>query len=309
MNIHIFKTIGWRLALAALAATAGVPAVAADSKPEFGIKAHVGILADSNVNVAELDSNLGESDTALVAELGLDARLPFHDRLSLTLGYGIDTTRYERYDEFDLTLQRFSAILNGRAKGFDAALGVQRFAATLDGDGYLDVSQVEPSIARMFGNRIYLRGGYALARKEFRVSSERDADSRTARLDVYLLLDGMNRYVNISATGAREAARDTALDYGGQSFSIGAGQTIGSGDRLLKLRARARVGERRYNGITESIEARRRDDRLRADLAATVEWFDTLSLETSVAYADVASNVTSAAYDEVIWSLRFGVKY
>ncbi|MEX2497023.1 MAG: hypothetical protein WD448_13090, partial [Woeseia sp.] len=133
-----------------------LPAEAQQAKPEFEFNASAGYQHDSNVNIAELDANTGEADDALLLGLGFDARLPVSDKLRFTLGYGYTSNAYETFSEFDLAMHHLKAAVGYSFYGFDSGLSVDHFAARLDGEDYLDVTQVAPNLSRLIGDKLYL---------------------------------------------------------------------------------------------------------------------------------------------------------
>lgn len=290
------------LALCAMSAT---PAAAAgESEPAFGFDAGVGYQYDSNVNIAQLDTNTGKADTALTYELGLDGDIPITDSLSLTIGYGYTKTVYQDYSEFDLGLHQGLVQLGYRIGRFDTAIALRHFVVTLDNDRFMNIRQVSPSVSRLFGETFYLRAAYTNAEKTYEQHNERDAVNDAIGADAYFLLDGMQRYVAIGIEGASENALDAELDYDGMRLKATYGHQFQWLSRELDVKARVQMENRDYANVTEAIGAPRRDERFRASLGAGLPLSETFRLEGEAAYADNASNLDSAAYDEIVFSVN-----
>lgn len=284
-------------------------AQANQSGPDLSVDARVGYLSDSNVNVTQLDTNTGSDDAALDLELGVAAKLPVTERLKLNLGYGFSSVRYETFDEFNLALHQLRGSLDYRIAGFDTSIAAEQYIADLDNDRFLDVRQATPSVGRLFAERLYLRAAWTLAEKDYDQNPERDATNQAARLDAYVLLDGMDSFLSFGYVSDSENAFDDAFDYDGTRLSVGAGQRIGEGTRSLMLRARAHYDQRDYTGITPSIETERSDQRFRADVTATLGLNEALSLEGKIGYADNASNLDAANFDELVYGVSVGVSF
>ena len=290
---------------ALMLALCAVPAVAAaESTPTFGFDAGVGYQYDSNVNIAQLDSNTGEADSALTYELGLDGDIPVTDKLSLNIGYGYTRTAYQEFSEFDLGLHQGTAQLGYRIGHFDTAIALRQFVVMLDNERFMDIRQVSPSVSRLFGESFYLRAAYTSAEKTYEENVERDAVNDAIGADAYFLLDGMKQYVAIGIEAASENARDAELDYDGTRLKATYGHQLQWLSRDLEFKARVQVENRDYANVTESIGAPRRDERFRASLSAGLPLSETFSLEGEAAYGDNASNLDSAAYDETVFSVN-----
>lgn len=290
----------------AIHAMSAIPAAAAgESKPTFGFDAGIGYQYDSNVNIAQLDTNTGEADTALTYELGLDGNIPITDKLTLNIGYGYTKTAYQDFSEFDLGLHQGSAQLGYRIGRFDTAIALRHFVVMLDNDRFMNIRQVSPSVSRLFGESFYLRAAYTNAEKTYEENFERDAVNDAIGADAYFLLDGMKRYVAIGIEAASENALDAELDYDGMRLKATYGHQVQWLSRELDFKARVQVEDRDYANVTETIAAPRHDERFRASLSAGLPLSETFSLEGEAAYADNASNLDSAAYDETVFSVNF----
>lgn len=282
-----------------------IPAVAAaESKPTFGFDAGVGYQYDSNVNIAQLDTNTGEADSALTYELGLDGDIPVTDKLSLNIGYGYTKTAYRDLSEFDLGLHQGSAQLGYRIGRVDTAIALRHFVVMLDNDRFMNIRHVSPSVSRLFGEAFYLRAAYTNAEKTYEQHDQRDAVNDAIGADAYFLLDGMKRYVAVGIEAASENALDAELDYDGMRLKATYGHQLQWLSRELEFKARVQLENRDYANVTETIGAPRRDERFRASLSAGMPLSDTFRFEGEAAYADNASNLDSAAYDETVFSVN-----
>jgi hypothetical protein len=112
----------------------GLPAKAGEKGPDFGFNASAGYQYDSNVNVAELDTNTGEADGALLLSAGVNAALPLTKNLSFNVGYDYSQTSYREFPAFDVAMHHGLAEFAYDVAGFNTALTFDRFDVRLDGD-------------------------------------------------------------------------------------------------------------------------------------------------------------------------------
>ncbi|MDX1498886.1 MAG: hypothetical protein R3176_03250 [Woeseiaceae bacterium] len=305
MNTRIYTII----AVVLLAVTLSAPASAGDARLEFGFDAAAGIEQDSNVGIAEIDTNTGEADSATRLEVGIDARLAATDRLSLRLGYDYTDLAYSEFSEFDLGLGHALAEVGLDLPIVDAAVTAERFDGRLDDEAYLVVTQVTPSLSKLVGRRVYLRAAYTAAEKEFDVLSSRNADNEALRGDVYLLLRGMDRYLALGLQSAEEDAVSAEYDYASTLVSLAYGHKVAIAGKPLKLKAQLSRLVRDYDNVTESIGEVRRDERTRSSLTATLEMSKSFMLEGKVERMASSSNLPAADLEKTVYGIALKVSF
>ena len=301
---------GWKFAaLSLLAGIAPQASLAEAGQTDFVFSARAGYEYDSNVNVAEIDANTGEGDTALVMDIGVDGTLRPSGKLSLDFGYAYSGSRHRQFSHFDLAIHHLRGAVSYRIAGVDAGLSVDRFATRLDGDSFLDITRVSPSLSRMFGDRLYLRGAYVRAEKSYRERGERDAVDEGFRADAYFLLDGMQRYVAVALERASEDASSDTLDYHRLGTKLTYGHRLDAGSLPVDVKAHVRVESRDYRSLPDSAERPRQDDRRRVGLEIGLPLGDYFEVSGQADYADNASTLESAAYDEIVYTLTIGAEF
>lgn len=305
MNMQIL-----RASLVLFVALSWTGATSADeqrARVDFEIGA--GFSHDSNVGIADIDSNSGTSDTARKLEAGISTRIPVSDAIKLRFGYDYSDTAYTELSEFDLGLHHGVAELGFETAGFVTALTIDRYVAYLDGDEYLAITQVTPSVSKLYGNRLYLRGAYTDASKEYGVLSNRDADNESVRLDAYWLIGGMDRYIALGLQSGEEDALDDELDYDSFMSMLTLGQTVSALRLPIEFKAQVKLENRDYRSITESIQDVRRDDRLRASLTTTILLSDHFELEGTIERANTESNLDSADVSKMVYGLNISASF
>jgi hypothetical protein len=301
---HPFSTVALLVVLLPLLSVAD-----GETRPDFGFAAGAGYQYDSNVNVAELDTNTGEADSALLLNVGLNASLPLADSLSLRVNYDFSQTSYRDYATFDLGIHHAQAELAYGIAGFDTAVSLDRFGVRLDREPFLVINQVSPSVARLFGESVYVRAAFTRGDKTYADAGSRDAVNEAIRADTYLLFDGMNRYLSLGYQLDSEDALDGALDYDGNRAMIAYGHRVDFGLLKVDLKTRLQIENRNYVNVTEAIGEQRRDQRLRAGVAMAIPLGDHFKLNNEIDYADNRSNLVEADFDEIVYGVNLSLRF
>lgn len=282
-----------------------LPANAQQRQADFKVDATAGYQYDNNVSISELDENTGEADNALLLELGINGNVAISDSLSVHAGYRYSQTAYQEFSEFDTALHQLHAETRYRIAGLDTGLAVRHFAAGLAGDRFLDISQVSPSVARLIGNKLYLRGAYTQSIKTYADHEGRNADNSASDVDAYFLLDGMRHYIAFGYRLEREDAMNPELDFSGDRLKFSYGRQL----QRLQLKALLALENRDYRNITESLGTARRDKRLRAGMEASLPLSEHFRFGLKAQYAESDSNLDSARYDETIYNASLSASF
>ncbi|HSD68013.1 MAG TPA: hypothetical protein VLB07_00610 [Woeseiaceae bacterium] len=300
----------WKFAAVWLLVSVGAEATPTETGPvdlEFGASA--AYRYDSNVNVADIDANTGEGDTALVMDVGIGGSLRPGQRLSLDFGYAYSGTRYQQFREFDVAIHELHGAVGYRIAGFDAGVSVDRFATRLDNESFLDITRVSPSLSRLFGERLYLRVAYAQAEKSYQALAERDAVTRSYRADAYVLLDGMKRYFAMALERDSDDALTDTLDYDGRAMRLSYGHRLEAGSVTVDVKAHARFDVRDYKSSPGDDESPRQDVRRRAGLRVGLPLGEHFEIAGQAEYSDNASTLETASYDEMVYTLTIGAGF
>ncbi len=276
---------------------------ASETSSSFAFDAKLGYLSDSNVGISDLDTNSGSGDTATTYGLALKASLPISQQLVSRFGYDYNDTSYQDLSQFDLGLHHAFAELTWKTTPFDASMNIEKFAARLDGSDYLDLVQVTPSISRLVGNKVFLRGAFTRANKIYEAFPGRDAINSAYRADVYMLIDNMDRYIAVGLQNSDEDADDPAFDYDSLRWNMTYGHKFVLASRDMKLKASLSQEGRTYANEDESIGDNRQDKRLRLRVGADWNVFEHFSLAAHVERTDFRSNLESAVLDKMVFGL------
>jgi hypothetical protein len=292
-----------------LASLLNVASYAGERSVDFAFEATAGVESDSNVGIVELDDTSGEADRATLLTAGAKLAIPVGKPLTLRVGYDYSDTSYQQFSEFDLGLHHAMAEVAFSNRHFDAALTADRYEGVLDGEQYLSFDQLSPSLAKLFGNRVYLRAAYITSSKDYDVLSTRNADGVAARLDTYLLLNGMDHFLSLGLQHGNEDAVDDQLDFDTLQATLAYGYKLRLPLMQLNLKAQVRYEQRDYANVTEAIEMRRGDTRLRTSLVAAIPFNDHVQLTGSIERTDNESNLESAVIEKMVYGMGLKLRF
>lgn len=279
------------------------------AKPKFSAEVTAGLLADSDVGLAELDQTTREGDIASLIGLKLDAEYKPAGKLTLRGGYELSDTRYLDFDAFNLQTHRLSA--EGEYALGTTSVGIlyNYVDARLDGDGYLTFQQVSPYISRLFSNNVLVRGAYARSERDFATELGRNASSDEVQLDAFFLLDGTRRYFVLGGKGGRAEAEDDVFSYDNAGLKGRFVQRTAMMGRDVKLQLGADFELRDYVANTPELGVPREDETAAAKAGMEVQIAGPLSVDFSYEYRQRNSNVTAADFEENLGTVQLKLAY
>lgn len=298
----------------ALTALTGVlmslPAAAnAETAPKFTAEFSAGILADSDVGIADLDQTTREGDLASVLGVKFDAELKPASKITLRAGYELADTRYQEFDAFNLQTHRLSAEGEYAFGATRAGLLYNHVDARLSGENYLTFRQASPYVTHLFGDRFLLRGAYARSERDFETETGRNSTGHEVLLDGFILLDGAQQFVVLGAKGGEIRAGDAAFSYDNTGLKARYVQKASLLDRDLKLRIGTDFEQRDYTGVTPELEARRRDETRGVNGGVSVPIAGPLSLDAGYEYRARSSNLEAADYQEHLGTVQLKLSF
>ncbi|MEQ9314227.1 MAG: hypothetical protein RLN72_00155 [Henriciella sp.] len=294
------------LALAVLATAA--PALGEETT-KLTFEASAGVAGDSNVGAPDLDQNTDQGDVALLLRGKIQLDVKPTKQLVLRGGYEASQTSYQDFGAFDLTMHRGFAEAEYDFDVVKAGVMANYVHARLDGDGYLDYTQVSPNVSKLFGDELFLRGAYVRTEKDFKTSDGRDASGDAGRVDVFYFLDGTRQYVTVGGEVGTEDADSDLFDLDHASAKGAFVQRFGMLGRDAKMRLGAEIEQRDYDAVDPVIEARREDKIVSATSDLEVPLYGPVSMDLGYEYRDRSSNLDSADYDEHVGSVELKVAF
>jgi hypothetical protein len=293
----------------ALAATAPEKAELRDSPSAFSAEISAGVEYDDNVSVIDVDNNTGADDFAAVFDGEIEYAPDIGEDSSFALGYSFSQSLYETFDDFNLQ-SHLASLDASHDLGIFEIGGAYRFAhSRLGGASFLTLNQFSPSIARFFGESVYLRGEYTYTDRNFIGRTDRDGDSHAGAGDAYFFMNGAKTYVALGYRWEKEDTVDPQFDFQGDTFRARFSQRFPVGSRDGHVRVGYRYEIRDYSSITPSIGALREDKRHRVNAEIEVPFGKALFGRLNAEYGDFQSNLPAADFNQTVVSARVGLRF
>lgn len=277
----------------------------------FTAELSAGVLADSDVGIADLDQTARDGDLASLLGIRLDAEVKPASGLTLRAGYELSDTRYQSFDAFNLQTHRLSGEGEYAFGNTRAGLLYNYVDARLAGERYLTFRQASPYVTHMFGDGLLVRGAYARSDREFETETETGRNSRSDEIlvDAFILLDGTRRYGVLGAKAGETGADDTAFSYDNAGLKARYIQRADMLGRELTLRLGADFEQRDFSGITPELGSRRKDELRGAAASVAVPVRGPVSVDAGYEYRSRSSNLQAADYDEHLASVLLKVRF
>ncbi len=260
-------------------------------------RASVGFNHDSNVSIRELDSNLGESDSAKTYNLGITAigKIGF---IESSASYNFSQSDYQSFSEFDrkteiLGLDVSSSFLNVRQ-----GLSYFKAEAKLGKKKFLKLERWSPHISGFLTKRLYLRGSYIAQEKTIIPRPSQSAKSNSVALDLFYFRNGLRNYFNLGTEIRNEDAVLQRYDNHAESMRFRMLGRVRALNRIWKYTIGWSYEKRDYEGDWPRTDQERFDRRrtIRAGLSWPISKF--ISAEIYASRIDSNSTVSYASFEE-----------
>jgi hypothetical protein len=293
----------------ASAATAPEKPELRDGPNPITVELSAGVEYDSNVSVIDVDDNTGADDFAAVFDGEVEFAPDLGEDSSFALGYSFSQSLYETFDDFNLQ-SHLASVDASHDLGIFEIGGAYRFAhSRLGGDSFLTLNQFSPSIARFFGDNLYVRGEYTYTDRNFIGRTDRDGKSNAAAGDVYYFMNGARTYLAAGYRYEKENTLDPQFDFKGDTFRARFSQRFPAGARDGHFRVGYRYEIRDYSSITPSIGVLREDKRHRFNAELEVPIGKALFARLNAEYGDFQSNLPAADFNQTVVSARLGLRF
>jgi hypothetical protein len=275
------------------------------SPAEYSAEVGVGVEYDSNVSVEEVDATSGEGDYALTMDLGLEAKKGFTEKFDAAVSYDFSQSLYDEFSQVDRQTHIFGGDVAYSATLLDTGLSGYYIHSRLDGDKFLELVRVSPSLSGFLAKKWYARGAYVYSDKSIEERPERDADTHAGEFDLYFFRRGLRSYFNFGYRYRDENAQADQYDYTSNSVKLRYIHRWELFSRLAKLELSWRYEDRDYEGITPSIGEEREDERHRWRADLEVPLVGAAAVQFYYGYSDYESNFPSADYTQYLVGTRF----
>lgn len=296
------------LCLAVLAIPAGALAAEGEEKP-WSLSVNGGLEYDDNVTVTDQDVVSDQSDTAAVFDLSASYQLDFLPDTELEAGYDLYASQYFDLSEFDLVSHSLSLNAEREINGLDAGIGYRFVNSTLDGDDFLQIHSLQPTLGFSLHESSYTLLKYNYQDKAFDDLSSRDADHHAFGVDNVLLLGGQDQYANLGYRYEVEDAQSAEFDYTGHVITLGGKTPIGQSKTRLLAGFSYQYWLKNYDHLTASIGKDREDKRHTLSAEVSRALVSDLTAKLQYQYINNISNLPSNDYTENLLSLTLGAEF
>ncbi|MFT6286499.1 MAG: hypothetical protein ACJA09_001247 [Alcanivorax sp.] len=277
--------------------------------PRFGAEMGVGVEYDNNISVEEVDRASSESDYALTLNASLEMRQDLSDTAELALNYDYSQNSYNEFSQVDRQTHILGSDLSFKFGELDSGLSAYYISSRLDGNKFLDLYRLSPSLSGFLAKKWFARGAYVYVDKSIESSSDRDATTHAGEADLYYFRRGLRSYFNFGYRYKDENAEADRLDYQSSSAKIRYVHRIEMFSRLAKLELSWRYEDRYYGSQTPSISEKRADKKHRWRVNMEMPLVGKSAVRIYYGYSDFESNLPSADYNQTIVGTRFTYRW
>ena len=270
----------------------------ADQPVRLSAEVTAGILADSDVGLADLDQTTRKGDIALRIGARVNAEAKPAKKLTLRAGYDFKATQYQDFSDFDLQTHLVTAESAYAFGKTDAGVLIAYADARLDGESYLTLNQVSPFVQHTFGDHFVLRGAYLRSERDFEAEDGRDATGNELTADSFILLDGTRRYFVVGASAGESEANDPQFSYSGGGGKLRYINRFDLFGTEAKLRLGGEFELREFDEAPAGFTEPRQDELLAGTGDLSIPIRGPVSLDLGYEYRARESNLQPADYDE-----------
>lgn len=269
----------------------------------------IGAEIDSNVSVNEIDQNTSEEDTASFVDLGFGIEKEFTETLSANITYDFSQSAYSEFSDFNLTLHTINGMISKTINDITGDINVAYAKSALDGQDFLTLTKISPSLSSFIGRRFYIRAGLDFTKKEFILNSERNADADGLLGSLFYFINGTRTYLSTTYTYSEEIAQNSEFDYYSDTIRLSIQHDITLWDRDWEFGFGYRMQKRYYANETQSINQRRKDTRQRISLEMEIPFGENYFLGFDFSYDDNQSNLQAAHYNQYLVTAQIGASF
>lgn len=269
----------------------------------------VGAEYNSNVSVAELESAIGQSDTAATVDASLDADWQASPQLNISGGYSFSSQSYQDFDAFDLDMHMLYADISHDFETFTLGASHYYADANLGGDDFLILNQSSIYAGKLLNEQWFVRGALNVSDKSFTGFEARDADTLGLSLDAFWFFNQGQSSLVLGYAFDDEDTRSRAFAYEADTLRIRYSNRFNLMGLNSDLQLGFRTQHRDYKGITPAIGVPRDDKQYVADASLTVDVQPWIAITGRLERGDYQSRLSSADYTEERVSLNVELSF
>lgn len=292
------------IALCASSFAVAESAVTTDAEVEIGYG------YDSNVSVDDVDLNTNVGDQFADIRLSGDVKFENASGTEFSAGLTLTEKRYNTFDRFDGSLALLSLSANKPIGDLEVSLTARYIDYQLDGDGFLDLTQLAKTFSWFPGKKTYIRVGYEYSDENYDRNPDRDNDRHEVNASLFYFINGLRHYVSVQAEAAAEQAEEEIFDNDLRQVRVSYHRKFDLFEKDATLKLRYRYQNRRYDeDLNPAIDAFREDDRHRYEVELDIELNRNWSILTEAIYNDYRSSLNSADYTQEVFQVTVAYKF
>jgi hypothetical protein len=302
-KIHLIFALWASLCIISLQAQSNEDA---GTGPRYSAELGIGAEYDSNIAVEEVDRSSNESDYALTLNAGLGMKHDLSDTVGVGLTYDFNQNTYSEFSQVDRQTHILGTSLNLDYSRFDTGVSFFYINSRLDGQAFLELSRLSPSVSGFLAKKWFARGAYVYADKTIENRPGRDATTNAGEADLYFFHRGLRSYMNLGYRLREEDSVSDRYDYQSHSLKLRYIYRFDLLSKLAKLEFAWRYEDRDYHSITPGIGEKRADQRhrWRVDFELPVLSGGSV-VQFYAGFSDFDSNLPQADYSQTLTGMRF----
>ncbi len=266
-------------------------------------------MSDSNVAIQEIDVQSSNGDTALSSSAAIAFTQRWADAFEATIDASLYDTRYSDLSAFDVNTQLLSANFAYELNSAELGVSVYRANSTLDGEKFLTVSHLQPSVSGFIQESLYYRLGYGIESKRFFIEEGREADRDSLAGDLYYFLSGSSSYLSLGLRVFDEDSDNDFFDYSGNSIKLAWIKKTEVFSKSAKFNVGISVAKQDYAVAADENGQKQKEDHLTLYSRLHMNLSESVYVEFAYEYFDSQSNVAELDYDQNIIESVIGVEF
>jgi len=265
--------------------------------------AELTLLSDSAVTIeaADIDINMEtNSDSAIAFMLGTE--YSFNKQLSVS--YEFYNESYQDLSKNDTQYHSLNASYDRYIGPFDFFLNTSHMDMSLDGDDFLLMNLIIPSLSYFFDSGIYLSLSHTWIDKSFEKFNDFDAKNNATGITAYYFFADSKAYISLNYTQGEESANSDNNDYEEDTMTLAFQYPLSTGDCTSKFNISYSARQRDYDKVTDTINVKSREERDRLKVYLETELNDNWALRATYDFKDRDSNLAASTYESHYFGFR-----
>jgi hypothetical protein len=265
--------------------------------------AELTLLSDSAVTIeaADIGTNLeSNSDTAVAFMLGAEYQI----NKQLSVSYEFYNESYQDLSENDTQYHSLNASFDRNIGPLDFFLNTSHMDMSLDGEVFLVMDLIIPSLSYYFDSGIYLNLSHTWIDKSFDAFSDFDAKNNASGITAYYFFADSKAFVSLNYTQGEENANSDNNDYDEDTTTVTFQYPINISDNKSKFNISYSARQRDYDKVTDIVNVKSREERDRLKIYLDTELNDRWALRATYDFKDRNSNLAASTYESHYFGFR-----